>query len=151
MDIFKHCVIQYIKNSRPFDLAKLIFITDECILIFLLHVCSLMLFLTFHLFIISITPCRTMMVCRGLTMWTTSPCFALFIKKKPELSPQHFLSFKWASSNRSLIWKLPSFSYTAKPLWAQWKAKVYCGFYFSSYFPNLVWLNWVDSDRVYAL
>lgn len=49
-----------------------------------------------------------------------------FIKRKREPFPQHFLSFKWASSNKSLIWKLPSFSFIANPFQAQRKAKCDC-------------------------
>lgn len=56
------------------------------------------------------------------TIWKTPPYFVP--EEEMRGFPTTFLSFKWASSNRSLIWKLPSLSFIANPFQAQWKAEM---------------------------
>lgn len=86
------------------------------------------------------------------TIWGTPTSF---IKRKREPFPQHFLSFKWASSNKSLIWKLPSFSFIANPFQAQRKAKCDCRlaltfffFFFSSLCQSHLQVFLSSRDRV---
>lgn len=80
------------------------------------------------------------------TIWTAPPFFVH--REEMRGFPTTFLSFKWASSNRSLIWKLPSLSFIGNLFQALWKAKCYCGFILTFYSPSYLlpsFYLWMDS------